>query len=84
MPTNYGPAFNHLSPEGKVLAVAWYQLAKASPPDKSEDLPVDFLHALADLARADGSRGKLLRGRQSVKSNRARQVRVRKAVGALA
>lgn len=80
-----GPRFKDMSPNGQILLREWLRLARLYPPDPDEVLPTEFTQALADLARADQSRGRLRHGaRQSTTPNRSRQVRRRKTVGALA
>lgn len=81
-----GPHFKDLSPAGQAFLSAWVVLARSYRPEPDESFPTEYTLALADLCREDRKRqGPLRRGaRQSAPPNRSRQVRRRKAVGALA
>lgn len=88
-----GPHFSELSHSAQVSLAGWLVLALTSgeggerfAPGPDEDLPMGYGQALGELSPLN--RRRRLRSRhlrtQTVRPNKARQIRVTKVVGALA
>ena len=53
-----GPRLRNLTVEQERLLSRWLTMALVSPPDKREDLPVDYTRALGEIAKRRGIRFK--------------------------